>query len=684
MKDNKLSLVLLLILVFSVFSTWYISEKTTTTTSSQLIQSVQEQKHKTRNNTVIVTDSAGRTVTLERSPKRVIVLTNYWAEVLQCLGFDNRIVGIGNSIFYDQHLLKDIRKKPIVGSVFNGLNWETIAGLKPNLIITDWYGGKYGDKKIIKKAEELGISIISLEAKTVEDNIKAVKLLEKIFGKEKKAKELSSWMQNKLNKVKKIASQIPANKRKNVIFISVSKNISAPISVYAKGSDWASTVEFVGAHNLAFDKNFSTPWPKLDLEKLIAYWGDKTDVIIVTSFNQKKLEKVVNKIKNDPRWREIKAVKEGHVYGILAGSNGFLDWGPRAIVGVYQIGKAIYPEYYPNWKKIADELLRTFYKESFYKTVKDSFGREVKLPKHNVKAVVLNSNYELIVYALGAYDHVVGVSMYHSKNPIMKVLTKEGKISGNLPSLGSFFSGVNTEELVRLKPDCVITWAYNKKDIKKIENIEKMTGIPVIAVDIKSIDDFYNAVRLFGNIFNKEERAEEIIKRIQDEISSIVTRTSKVPANKKVKTLLAWEINKNEIGTCGQEGVDTQILRMINTIPVTENFTQKYPKISLEQLYALNPDVVILFYIYKRKPSPKEIYNDPAWKDLKAVKEKKIYDLRGYPHTVCGCHPAGIPLRVLALAKCSYPEFLKNINFKAKINELFQEFYGISYTKVER
>lgn len=379
MKSSKMLLILLVMVILTFSSACVQRTEMETTPTSSIQEKTESTLHAQTEaqEKIEITDFAGRTVVLEKPPERVIVLTSYWAEVLHILGLDGKIVGVGNYVPYDPYLPESVRQKPKIGSVFKGLNWESVAGLNPDLIITDWYGGRYGDKEIIEKAQEIGIPVIALTAKSAEDNIKVVELLGKVFGKEERAKELASWMRNKLNKVKNTGSQIPADKRKNVLLISAPKDINGPITVYAKGSAWASIVELVGAHNLAFDMTFNTQWPKLDLEKIIAYWGDKVDVLIVTSFNQEKLEKAIREIKNDPRWGEIKAVKEGRVYGILAGSKGFLEWGPRIVVGIYQMGGLIYPEYYPQWKPIAKELFEKFYGISYETkvTVMDSTGR---------------------------------------------------------------------------------------------------------------------------------------------------------------------------------------------------------------------------------------------------------------------------------------------------------------------
>ena len=362
-REGAFSMLLVGLVFLAVVSSGCIGGGTSTSSSPTGITS---STSSTSPYPLTVTDFSGRNVTISKPPERVIVLSSYWAEILCILGVQDRIVGIGRYVRYDPYIPPEVKNKTIVGSNFKGLTWETVVGLKPDLIIIDWYGGKYADAETIKKAEELGIPVIALTARTVEDNVRVVRLLGKVFNREKKANELADWMEDKLKAVEETASKIPEGERKNVLLISAPKDTTGPVTVYAKGSAWASMVQLVGAHNLAFDVNFNTQWPKLDIEKIIAYWGNDTDVLIVTSFSQKELENAVRNIKNDPRWRQIKAVREGHVYGILAGSRGYLDWGPRIIVGLYQMANLIYPGRYQNWTSVRDELMEKFY-SSFYK-----------------------------------------------------------------------------------------------------------------------------------------------------------------------------------------------------------------------------------------------------------------------------------------------------------------------------
>ena len=701
MKGSKIPLALFLILVlaFSVFSAGCIGRSSSTGKTSTLSpspseisassSSVSEGKYP-----ITVMDSAGRTVTLKKPPERVIVLTTYWAEILRILGVDNRIVGIGKYIPYDPYL-KSIRNKTVVGSVFHGLNWETVAGLKPDLIITDWYGGKYEDGEIIKKAQELGIPVIALQAKTVEDNIKVVELLGKVFDKEEKARELAGWMQKKLNDVKKIASQIPTDKRKNVILINAPEDIGGPILLYAKGSAWASMVDLVGAHNLAYDKNFSTQWPKLDLEKIIAYWGNKADVIIVTSFSQEKLEKTVNEIKNDPRWREIKAVREGHVYGILAGSKGFLDWGPRIIVGLYQMGGLIYPEYYPQWKPVAEELLEKFYGTEPNVVVMDSAGRKVVFRKVPERVIVTSSYWAEVLHCLGLDDKIVGIDKYTPNDQFLPESVKQK------PQIGSVYGGINWETVASLKPDLIVMglwWgSFEPKEKEVFERAEEL-GIPVLAFGIPDSSktgtempyENIRIIKVLGKVFDRERKAEELASFLERYYNQALEIASKIPKDKKKNVLVVYGssvVGKYATGAIsisykGSAYAQTVELIGAHNVAFDYNFSTQYPKLDLEKLIAYfgnRTDILIVVdWDSKRlNEAVEKIKNDARWQEIKAVKEGNVVGIlvSSYKKDAVALYGPRFITGIYAFGHAIYPEYYPD--WKPIYNELLQKFYKI-------
>lgn len=327
---------------------------------------------------VIVMDSAGRQVTFAEPPERVVVLSSYWAEVLHCLGLSDRIVGIDVYTAKDQFLPEEVRGRTRVGSVHRGINWEAVAALDPDLIIMGLWHGSFTPKEqaVFEKAEELGVPVLAFGipvtsktgTKMPYENVRVIRVLGKVFGVEERAEELAEYLEAHYNKVLEIARGIPEHERKRVLVVYGSsvagKYATGPVTISYRGSAYAEAVELVGAHNVAFDYNFTSQYPKLDMEKLIAYFGDKTDVLLVVDWDPERLEEALARIRGDPRWQEIKAVREGRVVGVLVAGwklGAVSLYGPRFVTGLYAFGHAIYPERYPDWRPVYEEILGRFY-----------------------------------------------------------------------------------------------------------------------------------------------------------------------------------------------------------------------------------------------------------------------------------------------------------------------------------
>ncbi|MEQ8160213.1 MAG: ABC transporter substrate-binding protein, partial [Smithellaceae bacterium] len=111
-------------------------------------------------------------------------------------------------------------------------------------------------------------------------------------------------------------------------------------------------------------------------------------------------------------------------------------------------------------------------------TFQDKLGRRVNIHLP-VRRAVFFETYELTA-ALGVWDRVAGISRYAYTNDLL--LAVKPDIARTIPSAGSGFD-VNIEALLRLRPELVVTWAFNPETIRFME--EK--GLKVVALYPESI-----------------------------------------------------------------------------------------------------------------------------------------------------------------------------------------------------
>ncbi len=309
-------------------------------------------------------DFAGRSVTVKVPVQRAVIMSTSALEMVQLLNASNQVVGIPAEAKRDAFLSQALKNKTVVGKMLRIDDWEKVLALKPDLIVNLYLKKFYDVDEFLNRSASYGIPVIMLREDKLEDIPKAVELLGKVFGKEKEARAFEDYFNEQVSEVKAIASKIPVEDRKKVIMIQ-------PIMgkyYLVNGNDvLAQAVRLVGAEymvNITFNGYTPVRVP-MDKEKIIASYKDADVIILLTSavtpYDQ--VSELRETMLSDQAWNEIKAVNEDHIVILRAdmGRESFLRWSPRLAVGIWQIGKAVYPSYYPNWESKAKEFLQKFY-----------------------------------------------------------------------------------------------------------------------------------------------------------------------------------------------------------------------------------------------------------------------------------------------------------------------------------
>lgn len=160
----------------------------------------------TLNSYALTVDTPNGKQTLPENPQRIVVLDLGLADDLLVLGQQSRVVGIPNSNFYPSYLdeyKKDQYKK--VG-LLNAPDLETIANLKPDLIIIS--------SRTLKFAEQLKdiapLYNVNLDdTKSYQSIVNNFETIAKLTGTEAKAKELLATLDKKIAAAK--AKVVDAN-----------------------------------------------------------------------------------------------------------------------------------------------------------------------------------------------------------------------------------------------------------------------------------------------------------------------------------------------------------------------------------------------------------------------------------------------------------------------------------------
>jgi len=227
------------------------------------------------------------------------------------------------------------------------------------------------------------------------------------------------------------------------------------------------------------------------------------------------------------------------------------------------------------------------------------------------RVISLSPSITEIIYGIGAFDKVVGVTLY-SDYP------QEAK---ELPKVGGWINP-NLEALLELEPDLVIMISdQNKIFGEKINEI----GLKTLSVDSNtSIKHIQNSIIEIGKFLGKQEEAAELVAKIRIEISKIKNKTHSLEPKKILCVIGRTPGSLNDIYVIGNTNYINEMINLSGGINVIEK-DRLAIKITKEAIFSLDPDIIIEINHAKtdRESEIKEIWSE--LKEARAIKTNNVY-----------------------------------------------------------
>lgn len=241
---------------------------------------------------------------------------------------------------------------------------------------------------------------------------------------------------------------------------------------------------------------------------------------------------------------------------------------------------------------------------SFHKVV-DAEGNKIQLKQKPKKIVSLIPSNTEILFALGLGKEVKGVTAYDDYPKAAQKITKVVSTE------------VDTEKIIAMKPDLVLghesSLNFQKDAYKQLEEAK----IPLFVVkDAQTLQSAEKTIEQIGQLTGTTDKAKSVVQRMEKQKASLQTKAAK---QKKQPTV--WIEISNDLYTAGD---NTFMNEMLDLAGGKNIVTKKgYPKYNEEQVIKADPDVIITTY-----PNAKqEIAKRKAWKNIRAVKDGRIYSL---------------------------------------------------------
>lgn len=208
-----------------------------------------------------------------------------------------------------------------------------------------------------------------------------------------------------------------------------------------------------------------------------------------------------------------------------------------------------------------------------------------------------------LVFSAGAGGKLVGVSRFSN-------FPSEAQL---IPEIGDAYN-LDLEKIIEISPELIIAWkqASIHKDLDRLNNL----GFQILEIEIKSLDDIPNLIRLIGKLAETGERAELAASQYEKTLFQMKQNYD----NRTLISVLQL-IWLQPLITFGKDHLINEILGVCGG----ENVANFYPgstfALATENIVAANPEVI--FDSTATMPEVRDLFKKLS--SISAVKNDYIY-----------------------------------------------------------
>ncbi|MCH1924146.1 ABC transporter substrate-binding protein [Shewanella sp. C32] len=304
-------------------------------------------------------------------------------------------------------------------------------------------------------------------------------------------------------------------------------------------------------------------------------------------------------------------------------------------------------------------------------------GQKVTVPAQVTKVATSWEAQNSVLAMLGFGDKIVATTRYARDTPAFQKFIPSIKNTELSTAGGS--AEVNVEQLMRLQPDIMFVSAgFPSTKQAQLE----AAGIAVASFTANSMDTLVERVQLTGEMLGPDAAAKAKAYKTYFERNKalVAARLAKIPAEQRLKVYIA---SGTPLTTSGRPSLNQDWIDLAGGINIAEHWSLSdvhhgSANVSVEAILAAQPDVIISM----RQGDVATIEHDPRWRNVKAVKQQRVY-----------ANPRGLfwwcretseeALQFLWLAKVLYPSAFADIDIRQETHDFYQQFYDIDLSDAD-
>lgn len=304
----------------------------------------------------------------------------------------------------------------------------------------------------------------------------------------------------------------------------------------------------------------------------------------------------------------------------------------------------------------------------------DGNGREVEVPQVVEGVVCVGVGALRYSCYVGAADLVVGVEDYETEFGMSRLYNYVNfdKFK-DLPVIGT--NGVPyTEEIINIGPDVIVMSVYATADP---DDLSAQTGTPVVVIpgsDSTLDDKAYETIRILGELYQMQARADELITYLSGIEADLTARTANIADEDRPTVYVGGVSFKGHHGFEGTEAYYGPFeLIGANNLANTTGQSGAF-NIDVEQVLAWDPDIIFLDFNGMRLINEDYAADPDYYNALTAVQEGKVYSQISFRSSASNLETA---LADAYYAGCViFPEQFSDVEIETKTAEIFEMLLG--------
>jgi iron complex transport system substrate-binding protein len=217
-----------------------------------------------------------------------------------------------------------------------------------------------------------------------------------------------------------------------------------------------------------------------------------------------------------------------------------------------------------------------------------------------------------MLYGVGAFDRVVGVSDYCTFPPQVTAL----------PSVGGWYNP-SLEKLIAMRPDLVIA---DNAQAPFVEDKFRALGLKVMAVPNRTVDDVFVAISSLGHLTGQDAQAAQLAAATRAGLQRVSQKTGPLPKVQVVLIVDRTPGTLRDLYTATAGGYLAELVKIAGGVLPAPPAKNGYGRLSKEDLLAINPEVILDFVHGVKSQAAGDTLE--AWRDmpeLKAVKTHRVF-----------------------------------------------------------